>query len=106
MKKFLICFLAAVLLPILAQGATLNFSWDPNLPGVTVGYAIIIDNGTTVAVDIPDATASTASYETTDNKCHSFSIYAYTEKGTHSDIGNIITVCPKPGKADNFQLVK
>ena len=105
MKKLLICFLM-VLLPSLAHGATLNFSWTPNLPGVTVGYAIVIDNGSTVAVDIPDVAVSTASYETTDNSCHTFSIYAYSETGEHSDIGNMVTVCPKPGKADNFQLVK
>ena len=106
MKKFLICFLIAVLLPTLAQGATLTFSWTPNPPGVTVGYAIVIDDGSTIAVDIPDVAASTASYETTDNSCHTFSIYAYSETGEHSDIGNMVTVCTKPGKADNFQLVK
>ena len=103
MKKLFIV-ICLCLFPLTVQAEMLNFSWVENVGDSTTGYAIVMDEGSNIVVDIPDKAVSSASYDTMDNLCHRFSIYAYNGDGVHSDVGNMISVCPKPNNVSNFTV--
>ena len=101
-KTFLI--LTAILFPLVVQAEMVQFSWVANAGDSTTGYAIVMDSGDNIVVDIPDKNVTAAGYDTQDNLCHRFSIYAYNGDGIHSDIGNMLSVCPKPNNVLSFSL--
>ena len=104
MKLFITALFLFLAFPVLAISETLNFSWIANSGDSTTGYEIIMDNGKNVIISIHDKSISSATYETIDNECHRFSIYAYNADNDHSDIGNMISYCPKPDNVVEFNL--
>ncbi len=101
MKKFIIFFIL-FLVPFTVHAKVVSFSWTANDDETTVGYAILMDTGDNVVVDISDPTVTTTSYNVLDNKCHTFSIYAYSSNNNFSYSGNMISICPRPGQAADF----
>ena len=99
-KTFLI--LTAILFPLVVQAEMVQFSWVANAGDSTSGYAIVMDSGDNVVVDIPDKAVTLAGYDPLDNECHRFSIFAYNENGDYSKVGNMISVCPKPNNVSSF----
>ena len=104
MKITMLLILLALIFPLTGSAETINFSWTANSGDSTTGYEIIMDNGKNVIISIHDKSISSATYETIDNECHRFSIYAYNADNDHSDIGNMISYCPKPDNVVEFNL--
>lgn len=105
MKKIiLMCLVLLSISSVCFADTAINFSWKANVD-TTKGYKITMDNSSNVVGTIPDKNTTTFKYVLKDDtKCHSFSIFAYTDKD-RSVCGDYLVWCPpKPVTPSKFIL--